>query len=84
METTTYQGAERRKHVHLRDVFDDACRVAFPLLSAHEEIGGGDSGSSILYLTLHDAFPLLHKQDLPILAAALLRAFRQQQRGAVH
>ncbi len=79
METTTYQGTERRKYVQLRDVFEDACRVAFPLLSAHDEIGGSDSGSSILYLTLHDAFPLLHKQDLPILAAALVRAFRQQR-----
>jgi hypothetical protein len=68
---------ERRKHPHIRDIFDEAYRVALPLLTAHDDGGGLPSGS-MLHQTLHNAFPDLHKQDLPILVASLTRAFREQ------
>ena len=74
-------GAERRKYPHIREIFDEAYRIAFPLLASHGGAGGSPS-HSMLHQTLHNAFPDLHKQDLPILVASLTRVFREQGRAA--
>jgi hypothetical protein len=73
--------AERRKHPHIREVFDEAYRIAFPLLASHGE-GGGTPSHSMLHQTLHNAFPDLHKQDLPILVASLTRVFREHGKSS--
>jgi hypothetical protein len=71
---------ERRRYARIRDIFDEAYRVASPLLSSPGETGSLHSGN-MLHLALHDAFPTLHKQDIPILAASLTRVFREQNKG---
>lgn len=68
--------AERRKHPHIREIFDHAYRVAYPLLASHDGMGSAHS-HSMLHQVLHNHFPDLHKQDVPILAAALTRVFRE-------
>ena len=65
---------ERRKHLHLRDLFAPACHAAFPLLEAPDVMGGIHS-SSMLHVALHNAFPYLHRQDIPILVVAVTRVF---------
>ncbi|MBU0689288.1 MAG: hypothetical protein KJ850_07090 [Gammaproteobacteria bacterium] len=71
---------ERRKHAHIRDIFDDAYRLVFPLLSSHGD-GVGLPSHSMLHQALHNAFPDLHKQDVPILIASLTRVFREQNKA---
>ena len=72
---------ERRKYPHIREIFDDAYRLVAPLLATHGE-GGGTPSRSMLHQTLHNAFPDLHKQDLPILIASLTRVFREQDKSS--
>lgn len=71
---------ERRRYARIRDIFDEAYRIASPLLSSPADAGGVHSGN-MLHLALHDAFPTLHKQDVPILAASLTRVYREQHKG---
>jgi hypothetical protein len=73
--------AERRKQPHIREVFDRAYRIAYPLLASHGGMGGAHS-HSMLHQVLHNHFPDLHKQDVPILAAALTRVFREHGQNA--
>lgn len=75
-------GIERRKNPHIREIFDEAYRIVYPLLQSHSETNGLTS-HSMLHQTLHEAFPTLHKQDLPILEASLTRVFREQNRATV-
>jgi hypothetical protein len=72
---------ERRKYPHIREIFDDAYRIAFPLLASHGE-GSGVPSHSMLHQALHNAFPDLHKQDLPILVASLTRVFREHSKSS--
>lgn len=76
-------GVERRKYPRIREIFDEAYRLVFPLLSSHGE-GAELPSHSMLNQTLRNAFPDLHKQDLPILVASLTRAFREQNKADVH
>jgi hypothetical protein len=78
--THSHTGDERRKHSHIRDIFDDAYRAVYPLLKSHGETSGVTS-HSMLHQTLQNAFPNLHKQDLPILVASLTRVFREQNKS---
>ncbi|MDD2701901.1 MAG: hypothetical protein PHH36_11800 [Sideroxydans sp.] len=75
-------GVERRNNPHIREIFDEAYRIVYPLLKSHSETNGMTS-HSMLHQTLHDAFPTLHKQDLPILEASLTRVFREQSRVTI-
>ncbi len=75
VQANTNGGAvERRKNLHIREIFDEAYRIVYPLMKFHHENNGGAS-HSMLHQTLHEAFPALHKQDLPILEASLTRVF---------
>lgn len=65
---------ERRKHLHLRYLFDPACHAAFPLPVAPDVMGGIHS-SSMLHVALHNAFPYLYRHDIPILVVAVTRVF---------
>lgn len=66
-------GAERRTNHHLREIFDQAYHVACPMLDASL------SGSThFLRITLHDAFPKLHQQDIAILCVAVERVHRER------
>jgi hypothetical protein len=78
--THSQASSERRKHPHVRDIFDEAYRIVYPLLKSHDATSGVIS-HSMLHQTLHNAFPNLHKQDLPILVASLARVFREQNKG---
>lgn len=77
----SHSGVERRKHAHIRDIFDEAYRLVFPLLTSHGD-GVGLPSHSMMHQTLHNAFPDLHKQDMPILVASLTRVYLEQNRPA--
>lgn len=76
-----HAGVERRKYPHIREIFDDAYRLVAPLLATHGE-GNGSPSHSMLHQTLHNAYPDLHKQDLPILIASLSRVYREQDKSS--
>jgi hypothetical protein len=74
-------GVERRIHVHLRDVFEQAYRKVYPLLESNRETLGSGS-AHFIRVELHDAFPQLHPQDIAILAVSIERVFRERSRAA--
>ena len=72
-------GAERRTHLHLRDVFEKAYRTVYPLLDSHKGTLVGGS-SHFIRVELHDAFPHLHPQDIAILSVSIERVFRERNK----
>jgi hypothetical protein len=78
---STHGGVERRIHVHLRDVFEQAYRKVYPLLDSNRETL--DSGSAhFIRVELHDAFPELHPQDVAILSVSIERVFRERSKAS--
>jgi hypothetical protein len=76
-----HDGAERRTHPHLREVFEQAYRVAYPLLDSNQTFN--NSGSThFLRVVLHDAFPDLHLQDIAILSVSVERVYRERSKEA--
>ncbi len=75
-----FDGIERRTHNHLRDIFDRAYEVAFPLLHSMMD---RESGGSVhfLHVSLHEEFPKLHKQDIALLSATLQCVFRERNKA---
>ena len=71
---------ERRARHDLRDKFDQAYKIAFPLLDPKQNLQGSSS-SHFLRVVLHDAFPDLHQQDVAILAVSVERVFRQRSQS---
>ena len=69
-------GADRRIHHHLRELFDQAYRVAEPLMGSSVS-----SSAHFLRITLHDAFPDLHQQDISILCVAVERVHRERSKS---
>lgn len=67
-------GAERRVHHHLREIFDQAYELSAPMFEANVA-----STAHFLRITLHDAFPELHQQDLSILCVAIERTYRDRK-----
>lgn len=75
---SSHSGVERRTNHQLREIFDQAYRIATPLLDPNL------SGSThFLRITLHDAFPHLHQQDIAILCVAVERVHRERNRTQV-
>lgn len=73
-------GTERRTRQHLRDVFEHAYRVAFPLLDSSQAIPNPGS-THFLRVVLHDAFPDLHLQDIAILSVSIERVYRERSKN---
>lgn len=80
LSTMKFDGIERRTQSHLRDIFDRAYDVSFPLL--HSIMKSESSGSvHFLHVALHEEFPNLHKQDIALLSATLQRVFRERNKA---
>jgi hypothetical protein len=76
---TGHEGAERRTHPYLRDVFERAYAVACPLLDPEQNLH--TTGSvHFLRVVLHDNFPELHPQDVAILSVAIERVFIERNK----
>lgn len=73
-----HDGTERRTHPHLREVFEQAYRVAYPMLDSRQTAGS----AHFLRVVLHDAFPDLHPQDISILSVAIERVYRERSKAA--
>lgn len=73
-------GIERRTRPHLRDIFEQAYRVAYPLLDS-PEIVHSDRSTHFLRVVLHDNFPELHLQDVAILSVAIERVYRERSKA---
>jgi hypothetical protein len=74
-------GTERRVHKHLRDMFEQAYRVVYPLLDSNRETLSSGS-AHFIRVELHDAFPELHPQDIAILSVSIERVFRERNKAA--
>ena len=75
--TESNQKLDRRQHYQLRDIFDQAYRVAYPLLDPKQSMQTGGS-VHFLHVVLHEEFPNLHQQDIAILSASIQRVFRDR------
>ena len=71
-----HDGTERRTRPHLREVFDQAYRVVYPMLDSQQTTGS----AHFLRVVLHDAFPDLHPQDISILSVAIERVYRERNK----
>ena len=72
-----HDGAERRTNPHLREIFDQAYRVVYPMLDSQQTAGS----AHFLRVVLHDAFPDLHLQDISILSVAIERVYRERSKA---
>ncbi len=63
---------ERRQNPELRDMFEDACRIATPFFDPKNGIGGVPM-SRHAYIAIHERFPELTAQKLSILVHAVER-----------
>lgn len=66
---------DRRRHLQLREIFENAYRVALPFIDP----GQGWHGQAMTrhaYPALKEVFPNLTMQDLAILVPALERVFK--------
>jgi hypothetical protein len=71
-----HDGTERRTRPHLREVFDQAYRVVYPMLDSQQTTGS----AHFLRVVLHDAFPDLHPQDISILSVSIERVYRERNK----
>lgn len=78
--STGHGSAERRTRLHLRDVFERAYVIAYPLLDSNRD--HLETGSHFLRVVLHDAFPELHQQDIAILSVSIETVFRTRNKPA--
>jgi hypothetical protein len=72
-----HDGTERRARTHLREVFEQAYQVAYPMLDSQQTTGS----AHFLRVLLHDAFPDLHLQDISILSVAIERVYRERSKA---
>lgn len=77
--TESNHKTDRRENHQLRDIFDQAYRVAFPLLDPNQSMQTGGS-VHFLHVVLHEEFPALHQQDIAILSASIQRVFRERSK----
>lgn len=72
-------GIERRTRPHVREVFEHAYRVAYPLLDSSQTLPNAGT-AHFLRVVLHDAFPDMHLQDIAILSVSVERVFRERSK----
>lgn len=73
------EGTERRTNLHLRDLFESAYRIAYPLLESGQTLSHAGS-AHFLRVVLHDSFPDLRPQDIAILSVSVERVFRERSK----
>jgi hypothetical protein len=76
---TRHDGTERRTRPHLREVFEQAYLVAYPMLDSQQTLSNAGS-AHFLRVVLHDAFPDLHMQDIAILSVAIERVYIERNK----
>jgi hypothetical protein len=76
-----YVGSERRNQPHLREVFEQAYRVAYPLLDSRQVLKPEAGSAHFLRVVLHDNFPNLHLQDISILSVSIERVYRERSKN---
>lgn len=71
---------ERRQHLYLREIFEDAYRLSLPFIDPALGYRGVSLGHQA-YVALHEAYPDLTQSQLAVLVPALERVFRERQRA---
>lgn len=78
-----FQGAgatrERRAHIDIRVIFEDAYSIALPFLDPEQGLGG-ISLQHHVYVVVHEAYPDLTNQQLGMLVPALDRVFKERSK----
>ncbi len=72
---------ERRQNLELRDIFEDACRIAAPFLDPANGIAGTPM-TRHAYVAIHEHYPQLSTQKLSLLVHAVERTVTMRLRGA--
>lgn len=70
--------AERRQHLYLREIFEEAYRISLPFLDP----GQGFRGVSFehhVFVVLHEEYPVLTQYQLAVLVRALERIFHERR-----
>lgn len=71
---------EGRRHVQLREIFEEAYTAAIPFLDPAQ----GFAGQPLIrhaYIQLHEMFPALSQQEIAILVPALQRTFAERNKA---
>lgn len=72
--------AERRQHLDIREIFDEAYQIALPFLDP--ALGfGGKSLEHHVYVVVHEAFPVLTQQQMAVLVPALSIMFHERSKA---
>ncbi|HEY3326065.1 MAG TPA: hypothetical protein VGK14_02720 [Novimethylophilus sp.] len=69
----------RRVHVYVREIFEEAYALALPFIDPKQG-WGGQPMTRHAYSALREAYPRLAGQDLAILVPALERVFRERSK----
>lgn len=71
---------ERRQHFYIREIFEDAYRIALPFLDPKQGVGGVSLEHHV-FVVLHETFPSLNQSHLSILVNALERIFHERNQA---
>lgn len=74
---------ERRRHLHLRDIFEDAYTFCLPFIDPKQG-WGNQAMTRHAYVALHEKYPELTLQEVAILVPALVRVFGERSKLANH
>lgn len=72
--------AERRQHLYIREIFEEAYRISLPFLDPEQGFRGVSLEHHV-FVVLHEVFPLLTPYQLAVLARALERIFHERQQA---
>ncbi|MFA7607254.1 MAG: hypothetical protein WCY08_11790 [Rhodocyclaceae bacterium] len=72
---TSYDGAERRQYLHVREIFDDALDIIEPFFAPENSWGTHAGLDHLAYRTLREHYPELSSEEVHVLVMAARRLF---------
>lgn len=70
--------AERRQHLYIREIFEEAYLISLPFLDPRQGFRGV-SFEHHVFVVLHEVYPDLSQSQLAVLVQALERIFHERQ-----
>lgn len=81
MESSPDHEENRRRHLHLREIFEQAYQMCLPYIDPKRG-WGNQPMTRHAYVALHDKYPELSIQEVSILVPALVRVFNERSKQA--
>lgn len=79
MEQSADQDPNRRRHHHLREIFEDAYSFCLPFIDPKQG-WGNQPMTRHAYVALHERYPELSMQEISIMVPALVRVFNERSK----